>query len=206
MLKLAASLALCYGLPLETAAEAVQEVFAKWQKQGGILAGWSESGGASVTTWVHRALQNALRNLRDKEANQQKWLQADQGGTEGSDKPETDLIHQLKDSTAKSASSLLRVDQLSNVVGQLAREMVGKTVLVTDSEGNKTHTLLTENHRKTLEALVKTGDLTDQELGNALGIPKATVGRWKLAVYAYIQVHPRREDIMEMLKPVGSWY
>jgi DNA-directed RNA polymerase specialized sigma24 family protein len=203
MLNIAANLALCYGLPLESSDEAVQELFTKWLKQGGILVGWSESGGASVTTWIYRALQNTLRNLRDKEHNHQKWLQADID--EETEKRETDLIHRQPDVRAKSQSFLVYLDQRSKRLCQFADEMVGNTVQITDANGQTKMTQLTEHHRATfmkLLELAEHGDLTDHALGKALRESKATAGRWKLAVFTYIQTHPQREEIKEWIKPV----
>lgn len=193
MLKLAKHLAQSLGLPFESADEAVQDVFAGWQKQGSILAGWSETGGASVMTWTCQALLNALRNLRDKEGKHQARRQQ-----EDADTPETGLVER-QPGGGKSQSSYLRVGQLSAQIRLFAAEMVGQTVHVADGKATR----LTENHRAALEKLAEFGDLTDQELADALGVPKATAGRWKLAVHAFIRAHPRRRDILELLRGGG---
>jgi hypothetical protein len=112
-------------------------------------------------------------------------------------KPETGLIGNIP-FRGKTQSSLIRVGQLESRFDGFIDEMVGKLVMV---DGK--HVSLDEEHAQALRFRLENPEITDWQLGEKLGVSKATAGRRKLAVEAYIAAHPSRDELQQLIKPCG---
>lgn len=102
MLKISEHLVRVYNLPLENANEAINLVFDKWLSHpDGLLYDWSPGKGAAVSSWIYKALNWRMLDLRRKAKQYNE------------DESESALIRNLP-YLGKTQSSLIRIGQLES--------------------------------------------------------------------------------------------
>lgn len=185
-----------YNLLPEYADEAISLVLEKWLSRGGLLHGWREDGGAAISTWVYKALNYVILDLRRKVTAIDKRLAHGNplgGNNEG--KAETDVIGKVR-SGKRTESSVIRLSQLQARIQALIQEIPGKRVVL-----DNRNVTLTENHAKLFQLCCYYLELTDAEQAERLGVPYGTVKRWLRELYAYVRSHPDRDELLELLEP-----
>ncbi len=196
MQRIAGYLALRYNLLPECADEAVSLVLNKWISRGGLLYGWRKNKGSAISTWVYKALNYVILDLRRKVTTSNKRLgHGNPLGGNNESKSETDIIGKVR-SGKRTESSFIRLTQLEARMQALIQEIPGKQVLL-----DNRNVTLTGKHAEMLQSRCYEPDLTDMERAKRLGAEYGTAKHWLREVYAYIRNHPARDELLELLQP-----
>ncbi|MGZ8913833.1 MAG: RNA polymerase sigma factor [Methylobacter sp.] len=190
-----------YSLLPEDADEAISLVMAKWLRHGDLLHGWREDGGAAISTWVYKALNYVILDLRRRVTARNKRLAygGDLFGGNDEGKPETDVIGKAR-SRRKTQTALIGLDQLEAQMLALFQEIPGKQVIL-----DKRNVTLTDKHAEMFQYCCNEPDLTDAERAERLGVPYGTAKRWLRELSQYVRNHPSRDELLDLLWSYGSW-
>ena len=113
----------------------------------------------------------------------------------------------LRMSETPLRQSVLRINSLARKLDALGRDMVGKTIALTqDKDAAAAETRLTVNHQRIWRAWLGLShpeliDLGEEELAVALGVSKATVTRDTSAAFAFMLGQPDLRVVLALMAP-----